>query len=128
VRPVGVAHLLPFVVVASVLGACALVPVQDRAPVPPGPLGPIVQAEGGGPAIECRGVPLEQCRGFGATGDPDVVRYIVTCTSVCTPQKGDVRVDIVGSNGATRSAGSGAYSSGDAVPAPAPAMSEPAAS
>jgi hypothetical protein len=57
-----------------------------------------------------------------------VVRYIVTCTSVCTPQKGDVRIDILGSNGATRSAGSGSYSSADAVPAPAPAASEPSTS
>ena len=114
--------------VAFVLAGCGVVPVQNGPPVPPGQLGPIVQGEGGGPPIECRGVPLESCRGFGSTGDPDVVRYVITCTSVCTPDKGDVRIDILGSNGATRSAGNGAYSSGDAVPAPAPPASDPAAS
>jgi hypothetical protein len=64
-------------------------------------------------------VPREQCASFGQPGgDPDVVRYIVTCTSVCTPEKGDVRIDIFASNGTTRSAGSGSYSSGQAEPAP----------
>ena len=102
---------------------------QNGPPVPPGQLGPIVQGEGGGPPIECRGVPVESCRGFGNTGgEPDVVRYIITCTSVCTPIKGDVRIDILGSNGTTRYAGDGSYSSGDAVPAPAPAISDPGSS
>lgn len=114
-------------VILVIVAGCNLVPVQNAPPVPPGPLGPIVQAEGGGPPIECRGVPIEQCRGFGNSGDPDTVRYIVTCTSVCTPQKGDVRIDILGPNGGTRSAGAGSYSSADAVPAPAPAASEPSA-
>lgn len=104
---------------------CSLVPVQNGPPVPPRPLGPIVQAEGAGPPVECRGVPVEQCRGFAGSGEADVVRYIITCTSACTPRQGDVRVDILGTNGVTRSAGNGSYSSGDAVPAPAPAASEP---
>jgi hypothetical protein len=114
-------------VMAAVLaiGGCSATPVQNGPPVPPGPLGPIVQAEGPGNApIECRGVPIEQCRGFSNSAEADVVRYIVTCTSVCTPEKGDVRIDILGPNGATRSAGSGSYSSAEAVPAPDP-VSEP---
>ncbi len=112
-------------VIWLLVAGCGLIPVQDGPPVPAGQLGPIVQGEGGGPPIECRGVPLESCRGFGNTGDRDVVRYIITCTSVCTPEKGDVRIDILGANGSTRSAGNGSYSSGDAVPAPAPAASDP---
>ena len=108
-------RLVVAAVLAFAVAGCGLVAVQDRPPVPPGQLGPIVQAEGGGPMIECRGVPLEQCRGFGNTGQPDVIRYIVTCTTVCTPQKGDVRIDILGSNGTTRPAGEGSYSSGEAV-------------
>ena len=107
-----------------ILGGCGLVPVQNGPRVPPGPLGPIVRAEGGGPPIECRGVPLDQCRGFASSGEADVVRYIVTCTSACTPDKGDVRIDILGTNGTTRSAGSGSYSTAEAVPVPAPAATE----
>jgi hypothetical protein len=103
------------------MGGCRLVPVQNGPPVPPGPLGPIVQAEGGGPPIECRGVPLEHCRGFGNSDDRDVVRYIITCTTVCTTEKGDVRIDILGRNGETRSNGNGSYASGG----PAPAAPEP---
>jgi len=108
-----------------VLAGCGLIPVQNGPPVPPGPLGPIVPAEGGGPPVECRGVPLDQCRGFASSGEADVVRYIITCTSVCSPEKGDVRIDILGGNGATRSAGNGSYSTGEAVPVPAPPASDP---
>jgi len=111
-----------------VVAGCGLVPAQNGPPVPPGPLGPIVQAEGGGAMVECRGVPVEQCRGFASSGEADVVRYIVTCTSACTPEKGDVRIDILGSNGTTRSAGGGSYSSAEEAPVPAPAASEPAPS
>ena len=114
--------------VAFVAGGCGLVPVQSGPPVPPGPLGPIVQSDDRRTQIECRGVPIEQCRAFANQGEADVVRYIVTCTSVCTPQKGDVRIDILGSNRSTRSAGSGSYASADAVPAPAPGASEPSTS
>jgi hypothetical protein len=121
-----VRRLVLAAVALLVLGGCGLVPVQNGPPVPPGPLGPIVPAEGGGPPVECRGVPVEQCRGFASSGEADVVRYIVTCTSACTPQKGDVRIDILGTNGTTRSAGGGSYASGDAAPVPAPAATEPA--
>ncbi|HET8786581.1 MAG TPA: hypothetical protein VFM38_13165 [Candidatus Limnocylindrales bacterium] len=115
-------RLVVAIAVLFVATGCSVVGSQNGPPVPPGQLGPIVVGEAGGPPIECRGVPLESCRGFGSTGEPDVVRYIVTCTSVCTPDKGDVRIDVLGSNGLTRSAGNGSYSSGDAVPAPAPAI------
>ena len=116
--------LAAIVVLFALIGAgCALIPTQDSAPVPPGPLGPIVPAVGGGPPIECRGVPLEQCRSFGNSGDADTVRYIITCTTVCTPEKGDVRIDILGSDGTTRSNGNGAYASGGGVPGPIPAVS-----
>jgi hypothetical protein len=71
--------------------------------------------------VECRGVPIEQCTGFANAGEGDVVRYIVTCTSVCTPERGDVRIDILGSNGTIRSAGDGSYAS---APAAAPLPSE----
>ena len=114
-------------VVAIALAACGVVPVQDRPPVPVGPLGPIVPGDGGAPPVECRAVPIEECKGFSSIGEADVVRYIVTCTTVCTPQKGDVRIDILGANGVTRSAGEGSYSSGQAAPAPAitPVPSDP---
>jgi hypothetical protein len=106
------------VVLAMALAGCGLVPVGDQGPpVPAGPLGPIVPAEGGGPPIECRGVPIEQCQAFGPIGMADVVRYIITCTSVCTPQKGDVRIDALRSNGTTESMGGGSYSSAEAAPA-----------
>ena len=112
----------------SLAGCAGTVPFADGPPVPPGPLGPIIPSQGGGPPIECRAVPREQCASFGqSSGDPDVVRYIVTCTSVCTPEKGDVRIDIVGADGSTRAAGSGSYSSAPAEPAPAltPEPSDP---
>jgi len=114
-------------VIAIAVAACALVPVGDRPPVAAGPLGPVVPGEGGSPPIECRAVPLEQCKGFANMGEADVVRYIVTCTSVCTPLKGDVRIDILGTNGLVRSAGEGSYESAEAEPAPAatPMPSDP---
>jgi hypothetical protein len=120
-------RLLIGMVIATVVAACALVPVGDRPPVVAGPLGPVVPGEGGSPPVECRAVPLEQCKGFANMGEADVARYIVTCTSICTPLKGDVRIDIVGTNGLVRSAGVGSYASAEAEPAPAatPLPSDP---
>jgi hypothetical protein len=92
--------------------------VEDQRPVPAGPLGPVLPPQGGVPAVECRGVPMEMCRGFGDVGDPTVVRVIVTCTSVCTPAKGDVRIDVVFASGAVASRGQGGYESAGAVPEP----------
>ena len=33
------------------IGGCSAIPVQNGPPVPPGPLGPIVQAEGAGAVL-----------------------------------------------------------------------------
>jgi hypothetical protein len=118
-------------VMALVVAGCGLssVVVDDGGPpVPPGRLGPIVQPDGGGPPVECRGVPLEDCKGFGnMDGAGDVVRYIVTCTSVCTPQKGDVRIDALRSNGRTEQLGQGSWAGAEAAPdvPPVPGASPP---
>ena len=115
--------------VALLVTACGLTPVANRPPVPAGPLGPIVPGPAGAAPVECRGVPIEQCTGFANAGEADVVRYIITCTSVCTPQQGDVRIDILGSNGIVRSAGDGNYASAPAAAPAAPEVpSDPAAS
>jgi hypothetical protein len=102
-------------------------PGQDQRPIPAGPLGPVLPPEGAGSAVECRGVPMEMCRSFADVGDPTVIRVIVTCTSVCTPTKGDVRIDVVFSSGAVVSRGQGGYESAEAAPVPpAPPLPEPA--
>ena len=93
--------------------------VEDQRPVPAGPLGPVLPPQGGGSAVECRGVPMEMCRSFGDVGDPTVVRVIVTCTSVCTPAKGDVRIDVVSASGEVVSRGQGSYESAAEPPIPA---------
>ena len=115
-------RLLAIVGIAFAVAACGLTPVANGPPVPPGPLGPIVPGQGGSPPVECRGVPRDQCMSFVNLGEGDVVRYIITCTSVCTPEKGDVRIDILSSNGTVRSAGDGSYAS---APAAAPLPSDP---
>jgi hypothetical protein len=116
---------------ALVVAGCGLssVVVDDGAPpVPPGPLGPIVQPAGGGPPVECRGVPLSECKSVGDE-DPngDVVRYIVTCTAVCTPEKGEMRIDALRSNGTTDLLAQGAWEGAQAAPEipPAPETSPP---
>jgi hypothetical protein len=115
-------RMLGTVSVLVAVAACAVTPVPDRPPVPAGPLGPVIPERGGSPAAECRGVPQDQCMSFVNVGERDVVRYIITCTSVCTPEQGDVRIDILGSNGTVRSAGDGSYAS---APAAAPLPSDP---
>ena len=109
------------------VAACGLTPVENRPPVPAGPLGPIVPGPAGAPPVECRGVPIEQCTSFANAGEVDVVRYIVTCTTVCTPLKGDVRIDVLGSDGTVRNHGDGGYEAAAAapVPEPAPTASDP---
>jgi hypothetical protein len=106
--------LLVTIALASTLGACGFLGgtvVQDGPPVPAGPLGPVLPPEGGGPAIECRGVPVEQCRGFVSQDQQNVVRVIVTCTAACTPEQGEVRIDVLLPDGSTRSMGRGSYAS-----------------
>ena len=115
-------RLLAIAGIAFAVAACGLTPVANRPPVPPGPLGPIIPGQGGAPPVECRGVPREQCMSMVNLAEADVVRYIITCTSVCTPDQGDVRIDILGSNRTIRSAGDGSYVS---APAAAPLPSDP---
>jgi hypothetical protein len=116
VRRSWVALLLPVAV-----AACGLVPVGgDRAPVPAGPLGPVFPGEGGAPAVECRGVPVDQCRSFVSLDERNVVRVIVTCTAACTPQQGEVRIDVVRPDGLVEPRGQGSYASAPAAAPPAP--------
>lgn len=122
-------HLLTAVVVAVAVGlaGCGITPtiLNGDPPVPAGPLGPIVPGQAGAPPVECRGVPLEQCQGFGGIGDPNVVRVIVTCMTVCTAAKGEVRIDVLRPNGTTESMGQGSYAGAVEQPVAAP---EPAGS
>ena len=116
------------IAIASTLGACGFIGgtvVQDGPPVPAGPLGPVVPGRDGGPPVECRGVPMVQCQDFGCCAEAGVVRVIVTCTGVCTPVNGEVRIDALQPNGTTRSMGQGAYAGAAAQPAP-PVIPEPA--
>jgi hypothetical protein len=110
----GARVLLATIALASTLGACGFLggtAVQERPPVPAGPRGPVFPGEGGAPAVECRGVPVEQCRGFVSQDQQNVVRVIVTCTTACTPVQGDVRIDVLLPDGSTRSMGEGSYAS-----------------
>lgn len=108
--------LLATIALASTLGACGFIGgtvVEDGPPVPAGQLGPVFPGEAGSPAFECRGVPLDQCRGFASQDQPNVVRVIVTCTTACTPEQGQVRIDVLLPDGSTRSIGEGAYESAE---------------
>jgi hypothetical protein len=68
---------------------------------------------------------MVQCRDFGFGAEAGVVRVIVTCTAVCTPVNGQVRVDALLPDGTTRSMGQGAYEGAAAEPLP-PVIPEPA--
>jgi hypothetical protein len=93
--------------------------VNGDPPVPAGPLGPVVAGQAGGPPVECRAVPIDECRSMGGVDDPNVVRVIVTCMTVCTRAKGDLRIDVLRPNGTTESMGQGSYAGAEAVPEPA---------
>lgn len=115
--------LLATIVVLATLAACGFMGgalVDDPRPVPAGPLGPVLPGQGGAPAVECRGVPLDQCRSFVSQDQQNVVRVIVTCTAACTPTQGEVRIDVLLPDGSTRQAGQGSYATAPepAVPAP----------
>lgn len=115
--------LLATIALMTIFGACGFMTGtigQDGPPVPAGPLGPVFPGEGGAPAVECRGVPVERCRGFVSLDQQDVVRVIVTCTAACTPEQGEVRIDVLLPDGSTRSAGQGSYASAPARAAPVP--------
>ena len=120
--------LLATITLAWTVGACGFLGgtvVQDGPPVPAGPLGPVLPGQDGGPPVECRGVPMGPCGDFGFGAEGGVVRVIVTCTRVCTPANGEVRIDAVQPDGTTRSMGQGSYSG--AAPEPQPqVIPEPA--
>jgi hypothetical protein len=109
------------------VAACGILPVTGDGTVPAGPLGPIAPGHAGGPPIECRGVPLDQCRQSVADpGRPDIVRIIVTCTTTCTPAQGEYRIDALRADGRIESLGGGGYASAPAAPAfPQPAPPAP---
>ena len=94
-------------------------------PIPAGPVGPVVANPNGGPPVECRGIPKNEClQSAGNPGRPDVIRVIVTCTKVCTPTEGEYRLDYVMGDGRVEQAGGGAYASAP-LAAPGPAESDP---
>ena len=94
-------------------------------PIPAGPVAPIVANPNGGPPVECRAIPKNEClQSAGNPGRQDVVRVIVTCTKVCTPTEGEFRLDYVTGDGRVEQAGGGAYASAPAA-APGPAESDP---
>ncbi len=98
--------------------------------MPAGPLGPVLAGQDGSPPVECRGVPMGPCRDFGFGAEGGVVRVIVTCIRVCTPDNGEVRIDSVQPDNTTRSMGQGSYSGAMAAPEPEvipePAVTPPA--
>ena len=115
--------LLAAVVVVMAVGVtgCGLTPtvLNGDPPVPAGPLGPVVPGQAGAPPVECRGVPIEPCQSMASVAEPNVVRVIVTCMTVCTPTTGDVRIDILRPTGTTESRGQGSYAGAEAFPQPA---------
>jgi len=114
-----IAARLGLVVLAVALAGCGLTgTVSGKPPVPAGPLGPVVPGQDGGPPVECRGVPIEPCQGFGNVSEPNVVRVIVTCLTTCTLANGDIRIDVLRPNGMTESKGEGGYAGAAAAPPP----------
>jgi hypothetical protein len=118
-RSLAIAALLGLVLFSA---SCDIVRgvVPGQPPVAAGPLGPIFQGPDGGPPVECRGVPKDECIGFTSRGEANVVRFIVVCTSVCTPGKGDVAMYALRPSGAVEAIGTGSYSGVEAEPQPAP--------
>lgn len=121
-------HLIRTAIAAAAMtvlvAACGFTIVGAPPPIPVGPVGPVVANPNGGPPIECRGIPIEQCRSSGGADTVNVVRIIVTCTKVCTPIEGEYRVDLLTADGRIEQAGSGAYASAPAA-APNPPESAP---
>ena len=120
-RPARLLFAAVAVAVAVGLAGCGLTRtvVNGDPPVPAGPLGPVVAGQAGAPPVECRGVPIDECQSMGGVDGPDVVRVIVTCMTVCTRAKGDLRIDVLRPNGTTESMGQGSYAGAEAVPEPA---------
>jgi hypothetical protein len=115
-----------WIALALLVAGCGIVDreVVGQPPIAPGPLGPIFPAPDGGPPIECRGVPKDECIGFTSRGETNIVRFIVVCMSVCSPEKGDVAMYALRPSGAVDGIGQGSYSGGVAVPQP-PITPEP---
>jgi hypothetical protein len=105
--------------VALIVAACGFIVPGGAPPIPVGPIGPVVENPNGGPPIECRGIPIQQCTSSGGADAPNVVRIIVTCINVCTPIEGEYRLDLLKADGRIEEAGGGAYASAPAA-APAP--------
>lgn len=91
-------------VIALALSGCmgfASAPLSTGS-VEAGPLGPVIQPNGDGPPIECRGVPRDACEGPGSIEDgmggielATVDRVIVSCMGTCTLRGGEFRVDVL---------------------------------
>jgi hypothetical protein len=103
---------------AVAVAGCGLLP--DAAPppveVPVGPLGPIFEDPDGGPPIECRGVPQDNCAIAGQLEDAvvdvpirDVERVIVTCTTRVCGRTGEYRIDALLRDGTIREIAGGGY-------------------
>jgi hypothetical protein len=107
-----------------ILTACGFAFPAGAPPIPIGPVGPVVENPNGGPPIECRGIPIEQCTSSGGADGPNVVKIIVTCTKVCTPIEGEYRLDLLKADGRIEEAGGGAYASAP-VAAPNPPEAAP---
>jgi hypothetical protein len=110
--------------VALIVTACGLMASGGAPPIPVGPVGPVIANPNGGPPIECRGIPIEQCTTSAGVDAQNVVRIIVTCTKVCTPIEGEYRLDLLKADGRIEQAGGGAYAM---APAAAPEPPESAA-
>lgn len=110
--------------VALTVAGCGFTVFGAPPPIPVGPVGPVVANPNGGPPIECRGIPIEECTSSGGVDAPNVVRIIVTCTKVCTPSEGEYRLDLLKADGRIEEAGGGAYASAPAT-APNPPESAP---
>jgi hypothetical protein len=124
------AALVVLLAAALMLGGCEVTRsvVGGPGPIPIGPAGPVVANPNGGPPVECRGIPIQQCVQSAPVdlGRNDIARMVVTCTKVCTPTQGEFRLDAILADGRMEGMGGGAYSSAPAAPAPAPAEPAPA--
>jgi hypothetical protein len=105
---------------ALVLSGCGLVAEAPAtlAPIPAGPLGPILaRPGGGGPPIECRDLPETRCLEPGAIQPQpgglqfgDIQRVIVSCeNAACTEEAGAFRIEVLLTNGTMQTLGRGGY-------------------
>ena len=120
--------MLALLAAALMLSGCEVTRsvVGGPGPIPIGPAGPTVANPNGGPPVECRAIPVQQCVQSAPVdlGRNDIARVVVTCTKVCTPTEGEFRLDLVLADGRVEGMGGGGYSSAPVAPAPAPAVPE----